>query len=75
MPTFMRAKQLSGNIPYTCRYINEYLKDRVFFEGIYYVRLPGSRRIMYIWEAICADMVANRNGSAVPMANGGVCHG
>ena len=33
MPTFMSAKQLSGNIPYTYRHINEYLKDRVFLEA------------------------------------------
>ena len=35
MPTFMSAKHLSGNIPCTYRHINEYLKDRVFLEGIH----------------------------------------
>ena len=52
MTTYMSADRLSEELPYKARYINEYLKDRVFMEGTHYVRLPGSRRIMYIWDAI-----------------------
>ena len=74
MPTFMSAKQLSKTLPYTDRHINEYLKDRVFMEGVHYVRLPGCRRILYIWEAICADMQIGATAT-IPMANGGVCRG
>lgn len=74
MTTYMTSEQLSENIHYTRRHINEYLKDRVFFEGVHYVRLPGSRRILYIWEAIQADLFAG-GSAAIPMANGGVCHG
>lgn len=74
MPTFMSAKQLSKNLHYTDRHINEYLKDRVFIEGVHYVRLPGCRRVLYVWEAICADMGLG-NAGAIPMANGGVCRG
>lgn len=74
MPTFMSAKQLSQNLPYTDRHINEYLKDRVFLEGVHYVRLPGCRRVLYVWEAICSDMGLGA-ARAIPMANGGVCRG
>lgn len=33
MPTFMTSEQLSANLHYSRRHINEYLKDRVFLEG------------------------------------------
>ena len=56
MATFMTAVQLAEMLHYTPRHINEYLKDRVFFEGSHYVRLPGSRKILYIWDAISADL-------------------
>jgi len=72
--TLLTAHQLgSTKLPYTPRHINEYLKDRVFLEGIHYVRLPGSRRIFYVWETIQRDFVSSTTG--VPMANGGMCHG
>jgi hypothetical protein len=70
----MQAAELATRIPYKARYINDYLKDRVFIEGTHYVRFPGSRRIMYIWEAIQADYL-KQTVIEIPMANGGVCHG
>lgn len=70
----MKAAELAAHIPYKARYINEYLKDRVFIEGTHYVRLPGSRRIMYIWETIQMDYL-KQAVLEIPMANGGVCHG
>ena len=57
MPTFMTPEQLAEKIPYSRRHINEYLKDRIFLEGIHYVRLNGSRRIFYIWEQIAEEMM------------------
>ncbi|MBT4034182.1 MAG: hypothetical protein HOE61_05460 [Candidatus Marinimicrobia bacterium] len=74
MNTFMTAKQLGQMLNYTPRHINEYLKDRIFFEGEHYIRLPGSRKILYIWETIAADLVSNSTAT-IPMANGGACHG
>lgn len=74
MITYMQAAELATRIPYKARYINDYLKDRVFIEGTHYVRFPGSRRIMYIWEAIQADYL-KQTVIEIPMANGGVCHG
>ena len=72
MKTFMSAEQLGQRIPYSPRHINGYLKDRVFIEGQHYVRLPGSRKVLYIWEEIEASL---GSGGGIPMANGGVCHG
>ena len=74
MITYMQAAELATRIPYKARYINDYLKDRVFIEGTHYVRFPGSRRIMYIWEAIQADYL-KQTAIEIPMASGGVCHG
>lgn len=74
MITYMQAAELATRIPYKARYINDYLKDRVFIEGTHYVRFPGSRRIMYIWEAIQTDYL-KQSTIEIPMANGGVCHG
>ena len=74
MTTYMKAAELAAHIPYKARYINEYLKDRVFIEGTHYVRLPGSRRIMYIWETIQTDYL-KQTALEIPMSNGGVCHG
>ncbi len=74
MITYMQAAELATHIPYKARYINDYLKDRVFIEGTHYVRFPGSRRVMYIWEAIQTDYL-QQTAIKIPMANGGVCHG
>ncbi len=74
MMTYISASVLGERIHYNPRYINEYLKDRVFVEGTHYVRLPGSRRILYIWETIEIELLGKRT-TKVPMANGGVCHG
>jgi hypothetical protein len=74
MNTFMTAKQLGSKLNYTPRHINDYLKDRVFFEGEHYVRIPGSRRILYIWENIMRDLT-DTGSAAIPMANGGICNG
>ena len=74
MITYMQAAELATRIPYKARYINDYLKDRVFIEGTHYVRFPNSRRVMYIWEAIQTDYL-KQTAIEIPMANGGVCHG
>jgi hypothetical protein len=75
MKTFITAKELGQKLHYTPRHINEYLKDRIFFEGSHYIRLPGSRKILYIWENIMSDLTSVENDGSIPMANGGVCHG
>jgi hypothetical protein len=76
--TYLTTEELSSLIKYDSRTIRERLKDSVLFEGVHYIRPFGGRKILYIWEKIEADMKARAesiNVFAIPMANGGVCHG
>jgi len=74
--TYLTTQELSELIKYDTRTIRERLKDSVLLEGVHYFRPFGGRKILYIWEAIQADMFNSMPSSlAIPMANGGVCHG
>lgn len=74
--TFLTTEELSARIKYDPRTIRERLKDSVLLEGVHYVRPFGGRKILYIWEQIEADIgLHSSNGSSIPMARGGVCHG
>lgn len=74
--TFLTTVQLAERIQYDVRTIREQLKDSVLIEGVHYIRPFGRRKILYIWERIEKDILATSNYSfAIPMANGGVCHG
>jgi len=74
--TYLTTQELSERIKYDTRTIRERLKDSVLLEGVHYFRPFGGRKILYIWEAIQADMFNSMPSSlAIPMANGGVCHG
>jgi len=74
--TYLTTDELSSRIKYDSRTIRERLKDSVLFEGIHYIRPFGGRKILYIWEKIEEDMGrACADTFAIPMANGGVCHG
>lgn len=74
--TFLTTDQLADLIQYDARTIREQLKDSVLIEGVHYVRPFGRRKILYIWERIEKDILNSNNFAfAIPMANGGVCHG
>lgn len=75
--TYLTTKQLSERIHYNTRTINEQLKDSALLEGVHYFRPFGGRKILYIWEQIEKDMFKQSVTAdyAIPMANGGVCHG
>lgn len=74
--TYLTTDELSTRIKYDARTIRERLKDSVLLEGVHYIRPFGGRKILYIWEQIEADMGRSAASSlAIPMANGGVCHG
>jgi hypothetical protein len=74
--TYLTTDELSSRIKYDARTIRERLKDSVLLEGVHYIRPFGGRKILYIWEQIEADMARSVASSfAIPMANGGVCHG
>ncbi len=74
--TFLTTDQLAERINYNARTIRNQLKDSVLIEGKHYIRPFGRRKILYIWEAI-ENEILNRsvNPAAIPMANGGYCHG
>jgi len=74
--TNLTTDELSVRIKYDSRTIRERMKDSVLLEGVHYIRPFGGRKILYIWEKIEADMAsACVQKFAIPMANGGVCHG
>ncbi len=74
--TYLTTDELSSKIKYDARTIRERLKDSVLLEGVHYIRPFGGRKILYIWEKIEADMGSMTSQTfAIPMANGGVCHG
>lgn len=74
--TYLTTEELAARIKYDPRTIRERLKDSVLLEGRHYLRPFGGRKILYVWEAIEADMaVAPISDMLIPMASGGVCHG
>jgi hypothetical protein len=74
--TYLTTDELAARIKYDSRTIRERLKDSVLLEGIHYIRPFGGRKILFIWERIEEDMGSVVTQSfAIPMANGGVCHG
>ncbi len=76
MQTYLTTEELSVRIKYDARTIRERLKDSVLLEGVHYIRPFGGRKILYLWEKIEEDMArAAKSSFAIPMANGGVCHG
>ena len=77
--TYLTTDELSALIKYDVRTIRERLKDSVLLEGVHYFRPFGGRKILYIWDAIERDMVAESQTrpvgmSCIPMANGGTLH-
>lgn len=74
---YLTTEELSVRIKYDCRTIRERLKDSVLLEGVHYIRPFGGRKILFVWQAVERDMAqfSQANGLAIPMANGGVCHG
>ncbi len=74
--TYLTTEELSARIKYDPRTIRERLKDSVLLEGVHYIRPFGGRKILYLWEKIEEDMGMETSTSfAIPMANGGLCHG
>jgi hypothetical protein len=74
--TFLTTDQLAERINYNARTIRNQLKDSVLIEGKHYIRPFGRRKILYIWEAIETEILTRSvSPTAIPMANGGYCHG
>jgi len=56
--TYLTSEELATRIKYDVRTIRDRLKDTVLLEGVHYFRPFGGRKILFIWEAIEQDMVA-----------------
>jgi hypothetical protein len=74
--TYLTVEELSERIKYDPRYIRENLKDRVFIEGVHYVR-PFGRKILFLWEAVEQEILcgAPAGAGAIPLSAGGICRG
>lgn len=74
--TLLTTEELAVRIRYEPRTIRTRLKDSVLLEGIHYIRPFGGRKLLFVWEAIEADLKkVMLPGTAIPLAKGGVCHG
>ncbi|ERS89893.1 hypothetical protein Q671_05680 [Halomonas sp. PBN3] len=75
--TYLTTEELAARIKYDCRTIRQCLKDTVLLEGKHYIKPFGRRKILFLWEAVEQEMLADSTGDdlAIPMAGGGVCHG
>lgn len=75
--TYLTTEELSERIKYDPRTIRQQLKDSVLLEGKHYIKPFGRRKILYLWEAVEAEMLSIQPNldMDVPMANGAVCHG
>lgn len=75
--TYLTTEELAERIKFDPRYIRDALKDQVLIEGRHYIRPFGRRKILYLWEAIEADMrkSAAEDELAIPMAAGGIAGG
>lgn len=74
--TYLTVEELSQRIKYDPRYIRENLKDRVFIEGVHYVR-PFGRKILFLWEVVEQEILGAdaTDANAIPLSAGGICHG
>lgn len=74
--TYLTTEELAERIKLDPRSIRNRMKDAVLIEGVHWIRPFGRRRILWLWEAIEADMVKFSQGAShIPMARGGVAHG
>ncbi len=74
--TYLSPEMMSERLPYSTRHIREYLKDRIFVEGYHYVRTPGGRRLLFIWER-CEEVLSGDAAAAdrIPLTAGGFVNG
>lgn len=67
--TYLTTDELAARIKYDPRSIRSHLKDSVLIEGLHYLRPFGKRKILWVWEAIEADMAKwSLHSIAIPMA-------
>ena len=74
--TYLTVEELAERIKYDPRYIRENLKDRVFINGIHYIR-PFGRKLLFLWEAVEEEMLSGTavKDDSIPQTAGGICRG
>jgi hypothetical protein len=65
--TYLTTNELASRIKYDARTIRDCLKDSVLLEGIHYFRPFSGRKILFIWEKIETDMVAESSPFCLPV--------
>jgi hypothetical protein len=63
--TYLTTEELSSKIKYDIRTIRDSLKDRVFFEGVHYIRPFGGRKLLFIWEKVEAVLLKGTSVSTL----------
>jgi hypothetical protein len=64
---YLTTDELASRIKYDARTIRDRLKDSVLLEGVHYFRPFGGRKILFIWEKIETDMVAESSPFCFPI--------
>jgi hypothetical protein len=65
--TYLTTDELASRIKHDARTIRDRLKDSVLLEGIHYFRPFGSRKILFIWEKIESNMLAECSPFSFPV--------
>jgi len=65
--TYLTTEELSDRIKYEPSTIRHQLKDSVFLEGIHYIKPFRRRKILYLWEAIEAEMLKDAVDDSITM--------
>lgn len=71
--TFLTTDELAERIKYSPHHIRRHMIDNVLIEGIHYTRPFNGRKILFLWEAIEAELFPASKG--IPLAAGGVLNG
>lgn len=67
---------LAERLNYSTRHLREYVTKNSLIEGYHYVRTPGGRKLLYIWERIEESLgQCDSNLPRIPLTAGGYVHG
>ena len=77
MHTYISLEELSLRTTYSMATLSRGHLTRNMIEGVHFVRPLGGKKKLYVWDAIERDMfnMGSQSMEAIPMANGGKCHG
>lgn len=74
--TYLTSAMLAERLNYSTRHVREYVTKHSLIEGYHYVRAPGGRKLLYIWERIEETLgQTDTDLPRIPLASGGFVHG